>query len=243
MANNPLILLPSYNERENIRKLVTELLSAAPAGKICVIDDNSPDGTAQEVRALQQSLPEPERERVHLIVRGKKDGRGGAVREGMLWGLMAGRFDSFIEMDCDLSHPPSDIPRGLALLGDADVVIGARYPNGKIIGWPWNRKLLSFIANTLARALISREIGDYTNGFRFYSARAAKTLSEQAQKHRGYIYLSEALACLLKKGYRVASFPTVFVNRQRGASNTGLQEITSAFLGLFQIAWNFRFGR
>jgi dolichol-phosphate mannosyltransferase len=240
----PLVVLPSYNESENIIALIAALLANGPAYRVCVVDDSSPDGTSALVaKAIEETAGW--RERVHLITRSKKDGRGGAVRDGFAWGLKSdGQFDVFVEMDCDFSHEPTAVERGLALLADGnDVVIGARYPDGTIIGWPRRRQVFSFLANLLARRLIEPSVADYTNGFRFYSRRAAEVLIARPQRHKGYIYLSEALSYLLREGMQVGSFPIVFKNRERGISNTSLREIRSALRGILSIAWEHRRAR
>jgi hypothetical protein len=121
------------------------------------------------------------------------------------------------------------------------VALGCRYPDGTIIGWPRNRRLFSFFANTLARAIIAWSIPDYTNGFRFYSRKSAELMMNHPQKNKGYIYLSESLSHLLKAGMKVQCFPIVFKNRERGVSNTSLKEIGSAFTGIFSIAWGHHF--
>jgi hypothetical protein len=178
-------------------------------------------------------------------VRAKKDGRGGAVRAGIEWGLTvpeAAGPQAFVEMDCDFSHPPGDIPRGLAMLDQADVVMGCRYPDGVIVGWPLGRRVFSFLANSLARTLICWRIPDYTNGFRFYSRRAATVTCQAPQRHKGYIYLSETIVEFLKSGLLIRCFPIRFVNRQRGVSNTSLHEVRAALCGLLEIAWRYRFG-
>jgi len=231
-----LVILPSYNERENILLLVDSILNLGPQFSICVVDDNSPDGTSELVGTRLSKLPIEDRGRLHLITRNKKDGRGGAVRVGMKWGLQKDH-ECFVEMDCDFSHPPYDILRGVELLKTADVVMGSRYPDGKIIGWPIKRKILSFFANTLARSLINWKIADYTNGFRFYTRKAAEFICQKPQTHKGYIYLSETISYFLNAGYKIHSFPIVFVNRERGKSNTSIREVTSAFTGIFLIAW------
>ena len=206
------------------------------------IDDSSPDGTSQLVSNAIQTRPRWEK-RVHLITRLKKDGRGGAVREGLAWGVKSGlTFEAYVEMDCDFSHEPCAIPEGFKLLGRGnDVVIGARYPNGTIIGWPRSRRIFSFFANMLARFLIDWSIADYTNGFRFYSTRAVQVLLNHPQKYKGYIYLSESLSYLLRAGVKVATFPIRFNNRERGVSNTTFWEICLALQGIFFIAWKHYF--
>jgi dolichol-phosphate mannosyltransferase len=238
-----LVVVPCYNERDNVVALVDEILASYPRARVCIVEDSSPDGTTEVVRRALVERP-TWLNRVHLIVRTKKDGRGGAVRDGLVWGIgQTPAFDAFVEMDCDFSHEPAAIEQGLTLLAAGnDVVIGARYPDGTIIGWTYERRIFSFFANSLARALIDRHISDYTNGFRFYSERAVRLLVGIEQHHKGYIYLSESLSHLLRAGMRVASFPIRFRNRERGESNTSLKEISSALTGIFQIAWQHRFG-
>jgi dolichol-phosphate mannosyltransferase len=232
-----LVVLPSYNERDNILAMIQAILDGQPDARVTVVDDSSPDGTAREVETAIASRAGWS-DRVDLVVRAKKDGRGGAVREGFRRGAASGQpFEAYVEMDCDFSHEPTALPEGLRLLAAGnDVVIGARYPRGEIIGWPRSRRLFSFFANTLARGLIDWSIADYTNGFRFYSPRAVDVLLQHEQRHKGYIYLSESLSHLLRAGMKVAAFPIRFKNRERGVSNTSLREIRSALTGIFSIA-------
>jgi dolichol-phosphate mannosyltransferase len=238
-----LVVLPSYNESDNIVPLIREILAVRPDASVCVVDDNSPDGTAAVVRNLVETgLAPAEAARLHLIVRGKKEGRGGAVRAGIEWGLARPEFDAFVEMDCDFSHPPSDLPRGLSLLTAAEVAMGCRYPDGTVVGWPLSRRVFSFLANLLARALIRWSIHDYTNGYRFYTRRAAGIMCAAPQRHTGYIYLSETITLFLRNNLEIACFPIVFVNRRRGATNTGVREIASALAGIVEIALRYRFG-
>lgn len=238
-----LVILPSYNEAENITNLIGEIIESSKDLDVLVVDDNSPDGTAKVIESYRATLPAEKAERVILKVREKKDGRGGAVRDGLEWGLTQKRYANFVEMDCDFSHHPKYLPQGFAMLAQSDVVLGSRYPNGQIVGWPLKRKLLSFFANQLARTLISRRVKDYTNGFRFYSAKGAAYLCGFQQKNKGFIYLSETLAHLLRGGYKIESFPIVFVNRERGVSNTTFMEVYQSFSAIFSIGWDYRFGK
>lgn len=238
-----LVVLPSYNERENLGALIDDLLALSPDVSACVVDDSSPDGTGELIEAGIAERP-AWRGRVHLIRRSKKDGRGGAVRAGLEWGRARGGFDRYVEMDCDFSHAPSALPQGLALLDAGNAVaLGARYPHGTIVGWPLRRRVFSFLANTMARTLIDWSIADYTNGFRFYSPAAVELLLSHPQRYKGYIYLSETLSLLLKAGLPTASFPILFRNRERGVSNTTFAEVRGALGGIFAIAWSHRFGR
>lgn len=243
-AMKTLVVLPSYNERQNVVDLVEAILASGPDRHVCVVDDSSPDGTWEQVADAIRSRPGwPDR--VVLIVRSKKDGRGGAVREGFFFGLRSNQnYAAYVEMDCDFSHEPTAISEGLALLEDGfDLVIGSRYPNGIIIGWPLRRRIFSFLANLLARLLIDWSIADYTNGFRFYRRRAVETMLAHDLRYKGYIYLSESLSHLLHAGMTVASFPIRFKNRERGVSNTSLREIRTAFQGILSIGWQHRFSK
>ena len=236
-----LVVLPSYNERENIVPLIQDVLDGDPARNVCVVDDRSPDETYRLVEETRNSRA-GWADRVHLLVRSKKDGRGGAVRDGFRWGQHAAvPYDAYVEMDCDYSHEPGAIGEGLDLLrAGYDVVIGARYPDGVITGWPMSRQVFSRLANSLARVLIDRSVRDYTNGFRFYSPRAVAILLRHEQQHTGYVYLSESLSYLLRAGLRIGAFPIRFKNRERGTSNTNLREIRAALTGIVQIAWDHR---
>lgn len=237
-----LIVLPSYNESRNIIQLIDDILKRDPSHFVCVVDDSSPDGTAELVSEAIRKNP-AWGDRTLLMVRSRKNGRGGAVRDGFAWGYRSHHnFEAFVEMDCDFSHEPKAIRTGLNQLKDgADVSLGVRYPDGVIIDWPVSRRIFSFFANTLTKIFITPSIPDYTNGFRFYTRNAVATLLSTPQVHKGYIYLSESLSLLLKAGLRINTFPTVFKNRKRGVSNTTFREISDAFKGIFSIAWKHRF--
>lgn len=238
-----LVVLPSYNERENIVSLIDALMGLDPAIDVCVVDDSSPDGTSQMLQA-ENAKRSDWNGRFKLITRSKKDGRGGAVREGFRQGFESSKqYAYFVEMDCDFSHRPEAVREGIAQLDSGmDISLGSRYPSGTIEGWPLQRHVLSFFANTLARTLISWRIADYTNGFRFYTRAAVQVMLQYEQKHKGYIYLSESLSQLLRAGMKVGVFPIYFKNRERGKSNTSLAEVRNAFFGIFQIGWEHRFG-
>lgn len=235
-----LIVLPSYNESLNIVRLVDSILDGNAECDVCIVDDSSPDGTASCIIDAVSSRPAWGL-RVKLISRARKDGRGGAVREGLQWGMRQGCYTAFVEMDCDFSHDPAALCEGLSrITGGGDVVVGARYPDGTIVGWPWSRRVFSYCANLLARVLIDRRVADYTNGFRFYSGSAVQELLRHEQRHTGYIYLSESMSYLLRAGLAVDAFPIVFRDRERGASNTTLREVSSSLWGIVAIALRHR---
>lgn len=239
-----LVVIPTYNESADVVRMIDAVLATEIAPDALVVDDSSPDGTSEIVAS---AIVERTgwNGHVKLLTREGKSGRGGAVREGFQHGLNdSQRYSTLIEMDCDFSHDPKDLATGVNLLAKGwDVAIGARYPNGQIVGWPLRRRVFSRIANLLARSLIEWSIPDYTNGFRFYSRRAASVLVNSPQLHTGYIYLSEALALCLRSGMTATSFPVVFRNRERGQSNTDLAEIGAAVRGLLEVARWYRSGK
>ena len=238
---NTLIILPTYNEADNIVELLGAIGDLSLNVDICVVDDNSPDGTSKLVSEYQKNSPFGEN--VHLITRKGKSGRGDAVRAGLYWGLTSKSYNKFVEMDCDFSHHPKYLKTGIDMLDNCDVVLGSRYPDGRIEGWPLIRKILSFCSNILIRALLVWKNADYTNGFRFYNLKSAKRLCSVKQEYKGYIYLSETLAILLKEKFTIESFPIVFVNRVKGKSNTTMAEITNSLKAVFKIAIKFNFGK
>jgi|TARA_B110000483_G_scaffold149484_1_gene178096 dolichol-phosphate mannosyltransferase len=240
-----LVVLPSYNEKENINRLISAILSLSESFYVVVVDDNSPDGTFDAVEEARKLMPSVTQDRLHLVKRLAKDGRGGAVWDGMRWGLASElNFDSFVEMDCDFSHDPSEIKSGLLLIAQGyDLVLGSRYPDGKILNWPLKRRIFSRVANFLCRILISLKFHDYTNGYRFYNRKAAMHLSQSSTLFKGYINLSETLAKLLKHKFSIGAFPIVFENRKLGKSNTDLKEMLGSFFAIFQIAARYWFDR
>jgi dolichol-phosphate mannosyltransferase len=238
------VIVPTYNEADNAVAIVEALLATSVAPDIVVVDDSSPDGTSKILAAAIAESAEW-MSKVTLVTREGKGGRGGAVREGLMRGLQSdSAYEVFVEMDCDFSHDPADLSKAVAMVRDgSDVVIGARYPDGQIIGWPLARRVFSRLANTVARAMIVWSIPDYTNGFRAYGRQASETILAEPQRHTGYIYLSEALVVCIVAGMKIDSFPIVFRNRERGESSTDLHEISSAAAGIFDVARWYRANR
>lgn len=237
-----LVVLPSYNESDNIIKIINKILFQSKDNYVVVVDDNSSDNTAEIVKNFINI--NEYNNRIHLIKRNNKLGRGSAVLEGFKWGYSNYKnIDIFIEMDCDFSHSPKEIYKGKELIKKYDFIIGARYPNGKIINWSLNRKIFSFISNQLIRILIDRRIADYTNGFRFYSKKTVEYLLNKQFMSSGYICLSEIAAILLKANFSSASFSITFKNRVRGKSNVNLKEIINSFILIIKISWCYRFGK
>lgn len=230
------IVIPTYNEKENIRKLIQAIFGISRDMTIIVVDDNSPDKTGEIVDSLKKKYPN-----LQIIHRTKKNGRGGACIEGFESALKQG-FEYIFEMDADFSHDPQDIPRLLNKIQDGyDMVIGSRYlKTSKILNWGLKRTIFSKFANIYARIILGIPISDYTNGYRCYIASALKAIEFDKIEASGYIVLSEMSYQLHKKGFRIGEIPITFVNRRRGASNLSRHEIISAFTSVLRLKFKKR---
>src|SRR3989344_5537195 len=224
-----LVIIPTYNERENIAKLVESVTGQNLGLDILVVDDGN-DGTDQLILELQKT-----RENLFLIHRSGKGGRGSAVIEGLKYGLEK-NYDFLVEMDADFSHDPQALGELLAKAAPDTVVIGSRYMRGsKIVGWPLSRRIFSKFANFYASVVLGLGYSDYTNGYREYPAALVRKLDLNAIRAKGYIVLSELSFALSKVGAEFAEVPIVFVNRARGVSNFSLKEIKEAFLSVVKV--------
>ena len=227
-----LVIVPTYNEAEDIARLCRVLCENPRVAHVLVVDDASPDGTADIVDALSHGLE------VSVLRREKKDGRGGAVLDGLELGRERPEYTHFVEMDADFSHDPAELDRLLdaAAVGGADFVIGSRYIAGsKISNWPLRRRLFSFGANKFARLMLGVPVKDYTNGYRCYSRRAIEALDRSLVQPKGFIALSAILLQLHSKGFSVTEVPIHFVNRVRGVSSLSRGEIGEAFRNVIRL--------
>lgn len=231
------VIVPTFNEKDNVERLVTGLMALSPRPTVLYVDDSSPDGTADEVERWGKSHPE-----VKVLRRLGKGGRGSACMAGFQWCFDQGLTDDdvVIEMDADMSHNPSQIPSFLAAIGSgADLVVGSRYlPEGRIENWPLSRTILSIWANKFARLVLGMPLTDYTTGFRAYRAGILRKLDFSRIHSRGYIVLSEMAYQIHLTGGRLAEVPIVFVNRTRGESNLSLGEVVSAFTNVLRLRWD-----
>lgn len=232
---NLAIVIPTYNESENIEKLVRAIRKNISSGDyIFIVDDNSPDKTGRIADKIAKKT-----RNIFVIHRTAKNGRGSAVIEGF---KAATKYNPsfFVEMDADFSHKPEDIPNLLAKTKEGyEVVVGSRYIKGsQIKNWPPQRKVFSKLANLFAKSILNVPISDYTNGFRIYSKEAIDFLISQELFSKGYILLSETAYKLKNKGFTFGEIPIVFINRKRGQSNTNLSEIKNAFFGLIKIRFS-----
>jgi dolichol-phosphate mannosyltransferase len=229
-AVRPLVIIPTYNESENIERIVRRIRESLPAAGILVVDDGSPDGTGALVEAMAADVPE-----ITLMSRTEKSGLGSAYRAGFAWGLEEG-YDAFIEMDADFSHDPSALPLVLAPLADGfDVSIGSRYVKGGTIpNWAWHRHLLSRGGNRYASRMLGLGVADSTAGFRAYSARILRQLDLDQIRAEGYGFQIEMTYRANQHGAAITEVPISFVDREAGESKMSSMIVIEA-LGL--VTW------
>lgn len=225
-----LVIIPTYNEIENIEAISRAVLALEEGFQILVIDDGSPDGTAAKVKSLQEEFPE----RLFLIERSGKLGLGTAYITGFKWGLER-HYDYIFEMDADFSHDPKDLPRLLSACeqGGADFAIGSRYADGvSVVNWPIGRILMSYGASVYVRTVLRKKVRDFTAGFMCYSRKVLEGMNLDAVKMKGYGFQIEMKYTALRKGFKVAEVPVIFVNRKAGSSKMSGSIFGEAFWGV-----------
>jgi len=221
-----LVVLPTYQEAENIAEVLHRLRAAAPTADVLVVDDSSPDGTAGLAKAVGHELGG-----VDVLVRATKSGLGSAYRAGFAEGLARG-YDVLVEMDSDLSHDPARLPALLAAVSDgADLAVGSRYvAGGSIPGWPAHRRWLSRAGNRYADAVLGLSVRDATSGFRAYRADALRRLDLDTVRADGYGFQIEMAYRIAGNGGRIVELPIQFVDRTRGTSKMSLRIIAEALV-------------
>jgi dolichol-phosphate mannosyltransferase len=234
-----LVVVPTYNERENVGPLVHELLAQRPDVDVWIADDGSPDGTGDAVRALMVEFPG----RVDLVDGRMKRGRGAAVIESFKKGLADPRYEIFFEMDADFSHHPRELPKFMAKLeaDEADMVVGSRYiPGGGASEWGFSRTHLSGLANRYIRIVTRMPLHDFTGGYRAYRRAVLEEADFDRIKVRGYAVHGETAYQAWINGFRLVEVPIHFRNRRRDASKLTLREVYMALLNFSLL--RFRYG-
>jgi len=238
-ARRALVIIPTYNERENIRRLVPEVLRQDERFDILIIDDASPDGTGEEAEAIAAEEP-----RVHVLHRAGKLGLGTAYIEGFRWGL-ARDYEYFFEMDADFSHDPAHLPAFMKAIEDADVVVGSRYLGGRVtvINWPIGRLLLSYFANVYARIATGVPVMDATSGFKCFRREVLEAIDLNRVRSEGYAFQIEMTMRAWKRGFRIKEIPIVFADRDVGVSKMSKRIIWEAVWRVWHLRLLDLFGR
>lgn len=227
------VIIPTYNEKENIENIIRAVFALEGAYEVLVIDDGSPDGTAKIVKGLREEFPE----RLHLLEREGKLGLGTAYLTGFRWALSHG-YDYIFEMDADFSHNPEDLPRLYAACseGGADLAVGSRYCNGiSVVNWPLGRILMSYCASIYVKTVLGMKIHDCTAGFKCYSRKVLETIDLDDVRMKGYGFQIEMKFTAWKLGFKLVEVPIIFINRQLGTSKMSSGIFGEAFWGVIKL--------
>ena len=231
--SDSLVMIPTYNEKENIANIIEAVFQLDYPFDILVIDDNSPDGTAQIVKEKQKTYPG----RLHLLQRTGKQGLGTAYIAGFKWGLAAG-YEYVIEMDADFSHNPKDLVplRKACAEQGADVAVGSRYITGvNVVNWPMGRVMMSYYASAYVRLVTGMHVRDTTAGFVCYRRRVLETIDLDKIHFKGYAFQIEMKFTAYKLGFKIVEVPIVFVNRVLGTSKMNTSIFGEALFGVIQL--------
>ncbi|MDR2389956.1 MAG: polyprenol monophosphomannose synthase [Tannerellaceae bacterium] len=233
--SDSIVIIPTYNERENIERIIRRVLDLAGKFHIVVIDDGSPDGTAAIVKHLQGEFPQS----LFLLERQGKQGLGTAYICGFRWALERG-YEFIFEMDADFSHSPDDLPRLYAACREegADVAVGSRYSNGvNVVNWPLGRVLMSYFASVYVRIITGMKVRDTTAGFVAYRRQVLETINLDEIHFKGYAFQIEMKFTAYKFGFELREVPIIFVNRVLGVSKMNTSIFGEALLGVLQLKW------
>ena len=228
-----LVVIPTYNEKENIEKIIRAVFSLEKAFDLLIIDDGSPDGTASIVKRLQDEFPE----RLHIVERSGKLGLGTAYIAGFKWALER-NYEYIFEMDADFSHNPNDLIRLYAACAeeDADLAIGSRYISGvNVVNWPISRVLLSYFASKYVRVISGMNIKDTTAGFKCYRRQVLESIDLDRIRFKGYAFQIEMKFTAYKMGFRLKEVPIIFVNRVEGVSKMSGGIFEEALFGVIRL--------
>jgi len=231
MSKRALVIIPTYNEQENIRQIVPAVLGQAGNVEVLIVDDGSPDGTGEIVAEMQKAEP-----RIHLLRRAGKMGLGTAYIAGFKWGLAHG-FDYLMEMDADFSHDPKEIPNFLKAIQDHDLVLGSRYKDGvRVVNWPLSRLFLSRGASYYVQFITGLPVEDPTGGFKCFRRAVLEALDLDAIRSNGYAFQIEMTYKAWMKGFRVAEIPITFTDRFAGKSKMSKAIVREAIWMVWALA-------
>ena len=232
LMDSKIVIIPTYNEKENIAKIIRAVFALEGDYHILVIDDGSPDGTAQIVEQLRKEFPE----RLSLIQRPGKQGLGTAYITGFKWSVEHG-YDFIFEMDADFSHNPEDLPKLYrTCLEGADLAIGSRYCDGiSVINWPIGRVIMSYYASVYVRKVLGLPVYDTTAGFKCYRRKVLQTIDLDNVRMKGYGFQIEMKYTTYKLGFRIAEVPIIFVDRKEGTSKMSSGIFGEAFWGVLKM--------
>ena len=227
-----IIIIPTYNEKENIERIIRKVFSLEGGYHILVIDDGSPDGTAGIVKELQTAFPD----RLFLLERSGKQGLGTAYLTGFRWSLDHG-YDYVFEMDADFSHNPDDLPRLYKACKDgADLAIGSRYCDGvSVVNWPIGRIIMSYYASVYVRRILRMKVYDCTAGFKCYTSKVLKAINLDEVQMKGYGFQIEMKYTAYRLGFKIAEVPIIFINRKEGTSKMSSGIFGEAFWGVLKL--------
>ncbi len=233
MPERGLVIIPTYNERDNIARLIDQVLARDDRLDVLVVDDGSPDGTGAIVDGIKATNP-----RVEVIHRARKMGLGTAYIAGFKWAL-AREYAFVFEMDADFSHDPAHLPQFLEALEGTDLVLGSRYRNGRVtvVNWPVGRLLLSYAANVYARVITGLQLFDSTGGFKCFRREVLEAIPLDAVKSSGYAFQIEMNFRAWKKGFRIVEIPIVFVDRSEGESKMSKKIVREAVWMVWRLRW------
>jgi dolichol-phosphate mannosyltransferase len=233
LPDRALVIVPTYNERFNIARLIPAILAQDPSLEILVVDDASPDGTGAIVDGIATNNP-----RVHVIHREGKLGLGTAYIAGFRWALER-KYDLVFEMDADFSHNPERLPEFLEAIRESDVVLGSRYQDGhvNVVNWPMSRLFLSYGANIYARFVTGLPIFDTTGGFKCFRRNVLESVDLNSVKSNGYAFQIEMSYRAWKRGFRLLEIPIIFVDRTEGVSKMSKKIVREAIWMVWRLRW------
>ena len=232
-TSDSIVIIPTYNERENIENIIRAVFALEKVFHILIIEDGSPDGTANIVKTLQQEFPE----RLFMIERKGKLGLGTAYIAGFKWSLEH-NYEYIFEMDADFSHNPADLPRLYKACAEegADVSIGSRYVSGvNVVNWPMGRVLMSYFASKYVRLITGLPIHDTTAGFKCYRCEVLQTIDLDGIRFKGYAFQIEMKFTAYKCGFKIVEVPVIFINRELGTSKMNSSIFGEAVFGVIKL--------